>query len=782
MLSERVNRIGLSPTLRINATAKAMSAQGIDVIDLSVGEPDFPSPINVKEAGKRAIEDDFTKYTPNDGIPELKKAIIEKLRLDNSVQYRPEEILVSPGAKCSLYHVSVALFDEGEDIIIPVPYWVSYPDQVRLAKANPVFVRTREENGFRLTAEDLRSALTFNTKALILNHPCNPTGATYSREDLEEIADVVVREGIIVIADEVYEKLVYDGFRFVSMASLNEKIKKQCLLINGVSKAYSMTGWRIGYAAGPKEIIAAMSKVQSHNTSNATSISQVASLEALRGSQLEIPRMVSEFARRRNYMVHRLRAIPGISCFEPKGAFYLFPNVSYYFDRQFRGARVRNSYGLSYYLLKEARVAVVPGEAFGAEGFIRLSYATSMKNLEEAVKRIINALSMLEAPRKARPLALNNVGTKVRNYVETEVAGGLELRNALVAESEAHLKYHHYFEWNASISGVVIQLRTNSPHLSDFWAENWYPAQLEADIEPHAIIYAVKDVTGRESRAFYNSESHTGFVFNTAFYGQLRSLAIGMLADVSEKTSGIHSVHAAALDVEGSGMLLMAPPRTGKFTHVAGLMKSAGARLVATDFVSLRYLDKEILADAPERKFYIRTDTVEELPQLAALFDKSKLENVVTRRDECSHEFCPDVESCKIDRGEGYCYAASRDSRAMLDPYWMGGTSAHVKRTSVKCLVILCRDSVSPAARRLEPEEALRRLEAADFSAGTGPLRANPFLHPHLLMRSSDRLQLQRFFFSRLLQTVPCFVVNTGAGSVENVSDKIQELLHETVV
>jgi aspartate/methionine/tyrosine aminotransferase len=779
MLAERVNRIGLSPTLRINATASAMKAQGIDVIDLSVGEPDFPSPGNVKDAGKRAIDADFTKYTPNDGIPELKRAIVEKLRRDNSIEYKPEEILVSPGAKCSLYHVSVALFNEGEDVIIPVPYWVSYPDQVRLAKANPVFVQTREENGFRLTAADLRAALTFNTKALILNHPCNPTGATYSREDLEEIADVVVREGIIVIADEIYEKLVYDGFRFVSVASLNEKIRKQCLLINGVSKAYSMTGWRIGYAAGPKEIIAAMSKVQSHNTSNATSISQLASLEALRGSQLEIPRMVSEFQRRRNYMIHRLRALPGISCFEPKGAFYLFPNVSSYFDRQFGNAPIRNSYGLSYYLLKEAKVAVIPGEAFGAEGFIRLSYATSMKNLEEAMNRISDALARLEPPRKAKPLALNNVSTKVKNYVEIEVTAGLELRNALVAESEAHLKYDHYFEWNASISGVIIQLRTNSPHLSDFWTENWYPAQLEADIEPHAIIYAVKDVTGREARAFYNSESHTGFVFNTAFYGQLRSLAVGMVADVSEKTSGVHSVSAAAIDLGGSGLLLMAPPGTGKMTHLAGLLKTADARLVATDFVSLRYLEKEILADVPERKFYIETDAVEKIPKLAALFDKSKLENVITKRDECTHEFCPEIDSCKIDRGEGYCYAASSGSRAMLDPYWIGGTSGHVKRTSVKCLVILSRDPVSPATKRLEPQEALRRLESGDFSAGSGPVRAHPFLHPHLLVRSSDRLQLQRFFFSRLLESAPCYVVNTGAASVESIQEKLKGLLAE---
>jgi aspartate/methionine/tyrosine aminotransferase len=778
MLSERVNRIGLSPTLRISGTAKQMAAEGIDVIDLSVGEPDFPTPSNVKDAGKRAIDDNFTKYTANEGIAELRRAIIEKLRRDNGLEYKLDEILVSPGAKCSLYNLSVALFNEGEDVIIPTPCWVSYPDQVRLAKANPVFVRTREENGFRLMPEDLRASLTFNTKALILNYPCNPTGATYSREDLEALADVAVKEGLLVIADEIYEKLVYDGFRFVSIASLNEKIKKQCVIVNGVSKAYSMTGWRVGYAAGPKEIIAAMSKVQSHNTSNPTSISQMATLEALKGSQLEIPRMAAEFQRRRNYIVHRMRAIPGVSCFEPKGAFYLFPNVSYFFDRQFQGAPIRNSYGLSYYLLKEARVAVVPGEAFEAEGFIRLSYATSMRNIEEAVNRITKALSMLEEPKKAIPTVLNNTVTKVKAYVPTELVRGLEMRNALVAESEAHLKYDHYYEWNASLSGVMIQLRSNSPHLADFWVENWYPAQLEADIEPHAIIYAVKDVAGREARAFYNSDSHTGFVFNTAFYGQLRSLAIGMLADFTEKTSGIHVVHAGAVDMGGNGVLIMAPPRTGKSTHIAGLFAQKDARLVAMDFVCLRYLDRETLADVPERKFYLRTDLVEELPQFGRLFDKSKLENVVTKRDECNHECCPDVDSCRIDRGVGYCYAASRESRAMLDPYWIGGTSGHAKRTSVKALVVLCRDTVSPAIRKLEPEEAARRLEEGDFGSGVGPMRTTPFLNPHLLVRDSDRLQLQRYFFGRLLQTVPCYLVNTGAGSVKSIQGKLAETLN----
>jgi hypothetical protein len=308
---------------------------------------------------------------------------------------------------------------------------------------------------------------------------------------------------------------------------------------------------------------------------------------------------------------------------------------------------------------------------------------------------------MLEEPKRPLHRAQQH-RRKVKTYAPTELVRGLDMRNALVAESEAHLKYDHYYEWNASISGVMVQLRSNSPHLSDFWVENWYPAQLEADIEPHAIIYAVKDVAGREARTFYNSDSHTGFVFNTAYYGQLRSLAIGMLADFTEKTSGIHVVHAGAVDFGGKGVLVMGPPRAGKSTHLAGLLSRKDARLVATDFVCLRFLDLEIMADVPVRKLYLRTDLIEELPQLGRLFDKSKLENVVTKRDECGHEFCPDVDCCRIDRGTGYCYAASRESRAMLDPYWIGGTSGHAKRTSVGALVVLCRDTVSPAVTRLE--------------------------------------------------------------------------------
>jgi len=312
MLSERSNRIALSPTLRISARALAMKAQGIDVVDFSAGEPDFSTPDTVKRAAKAALDANFTKYTANDGIPELKKAILEKLERENGVRFSAEEIIVSCGAKNSLFNVAMSLYEPGDDVLIPSPYWVSYPDQVKLCGANPVFIPTREEDGFRLRARELAAAITPNTKALILNYPGNPTGAFYSREELEEIAEVCVREQIWVISDEIYEKLLYDGQRFTSIASLNERIKKLTVVINGFSKAFAMTGWRLGYAAGPREIIASCSKIQSHNTSNATSFVQKAGVVALSECGMEIERMRQEFERRRNFVVYRLRALPRV--------------------------------------------------------------------------------------------------------------------------------------------------------------------------------------------------------------------------------------------------------------------------------------------------------------------------------------------------------------------------------------------------------------------------------------------------------------------------------------
>ena len=463
MLADRIQQIGFSPTLRINAKAQAMKAEGIDVIDFSVGEPDFATPENIKEAGKKAIDENFTKYTPNSGIPELKEKIINRIKNDSGIQYEPDEIIVSSGAKNSLYNLCMAVLNKGEEVIIPAPYWVSYPHLVNLARGVPVIIPTREENGFKLSPKDLSRAINSNTKALMLNNPSNPTGAVYSREELEELADIAVDEGLIIFADEIYHKLTYNGFRFFSIASLGEKIKQQTVIINGVSKAYAMTGWRIGYAAGPKKIIAAMDKVQSHSTSNACSISQKASVEAFGGPQHEINKMLSEFQQRRNFMHYKLTQIPNVSCYKSQGAFYLFPNFSAYYDMAYEGNQIRNSHGLAYYLLKHAHVAIVPGDAFGADEFIRFSYATSMENIEQAMVRISDAMAQLAPVKKSSRKPLKNTVTKRKDFVETEANISLEMRDALVAESEAFMTYEGYYEWNVNIAGIIVQLRTKAP-------------------------------------------------------------------------------------------------------------------------------------------------------------------------------------------------------------------------------------------------------------------------------------------------------------------------------
>jgi aspartate/methionine/tyrosine aminotransferase len=465
MVSERVSQIGASETLKISAKAKELAAQGLDVIDLSLGEPDFPTPANVKQAGKDAIDANFTKYTPNPGIPELRKAICEKLKRDNNVVYSPDQILVSSGAKNSLYNLMMAILDPGDEVIVPAPYWVSYPQQVLLAGAKPVIVDTNEEDDFRLTPKALESAISFATKALIINNPSNPTGTAYERRDLEAVCRLAAKEGLTIIADEIYEKLVYGGFRFTSVASLGEDIKAKTVLINGVSKSYSMTGWRLGYAAGPKDIISAMAKVQSHNTSNASSISQRAALEAIKGPQMDVMRMVSEFQARRNYCLRRLRTIPGVSCMEPKGAFYLFPNFSAYYDKEFEGMLIRNSFGLAFYLLKYANVALVPGAAFGKDSCIRLSYATSMKSIEKAMDRIVEAVGKLRTSRRTTRITLDNTMTHVKGKIPVETNVNMQMRELLVGEMQEHLSHDNYYEWNANIAGVVVQLRTNVKHL-----------------------------------------------------------------------------------------------------------------------------------------------------------------------------------------------------------------------------------------------------------------------------------------------------------------------------
>ena len=394
-LSKRVSNIKPSPTLEITERAAAMKAEGIDIIGFGAGEPDFDTPEHIKKAAIDALKKGYTKYTSVSGVNALKDAIIAKLQRDNRLAYNREEVIVSCGAKHTLYNIAQAMFEEGMEVIIPAPYWVSYPDMVLLSGGTPVFVNTTEEEGFLLTAEKFERAITKRTRALILNYPSNPTGATYDLDTLEEIAKVAVRHNIFVISDEIYEKILYTDIHHVSIASLNEKIKELTVVVNGLSKAYSMTGWRLGYAAGQKELISAMNNIQSQSTSNPTSFAQYGGVDALNGSQDEVIKMREEFKKRRDYIVRRLKMMRGVSCFNPAGAFYVFPKISFYYGKSFKGHTIKNSLDMSDYLLREGRVSVVPGAAFGADDYLRLSYATSMKNIEGGLSRIEEALEKL---------------------------------------------------------------------------------------------------------------------------------------------------------------------------------------------------------------------------------------------------------------------------------------------------------------------------------------------------------------------------------------------------
>jgi aspartate aminotransferase len=395
VLSARAKSLKPSPTLAISAKAKAMQAQGIQVISFGAGEPDFDTPENIKQAAKKALDQGFTKYTPVGGIDELKDAIINKFKGDSQLTYKRSEILVSCGGKHSFYNLAQAIFDQGDEVIIPAPYWVSYPPMVALAGGTPVIVETAEKNEFKIAQEDLRKVVTPRTKALIINSPSNPTGSAYSRKELEKIAEIAVSENFFVISDEIYEKIVYEGFQFTSIASLSDEMKKKTIIVHGVAKTYAMTGWRIGYTAGPEEIISAMNNIQSQSTSNPTSIAQKASVEALAGPQHEVGKMVSAFSQRRNYIVDRLNKMPGVSCYKPAGAFYVFPNFSSYYGKSYQGEKIENSTHLADFFLDVARVAVVPGVEFGADPFERLSFATSMEDIREGMNRIEESLKKL---------------------------------------------------------------------------------------------------------------------------------------------------------------------------------------------------------------------------------------------------------------------------------------------------------------------------------------------------------------------------------------------------
>ncbi|MBI5140753.1 MAG: pyridoxal phosphate-dependent aminotransferase [Nitrospirae bacterium] len=398
-LAERAGSIRPSPTLAIDAKAKAMKASGIDVVGFGVGEPDFDTPEHIKEAGIKAIRDGHTKYMAVPGIDPLKDAIIAKLKRDNGLDYARNEIIVSCGAKHSLYNVAQALYGPGDEVLIPAPYWVSYPDQVMLNGATPVIVPTREEDRFAISAEQLERYITPRTKALILNSPSNPTGLAYDRGVFEAVAALAVKHDFYVVSDEIYEKLVYDGFQHISIASLGPEIKARTFVINGVSKSHAMTGWRMGYTAGPANVIKAMSDIQSQSTSNVCSITQMASIAALNGPEDFLKGMLAEFDKRRRYMVERLNKMPGVSCLMPVGAFYAFPNVSALYGKMYGksagGRKINSSADMAAYLLEDANVALVHGEAFGDDRFIRLSYATSMENIEKGLNRIEQALARL---------------------------------------------------------------------------------------------------------------------------------------------------------------------------------------------------------------------------------------------------------------------------------------------------------------------------------------------------------------------------------------------------
>ncbi len=395
-LSKKVAALEASQTLVLFARAKKMKAEGHDVISLTAGEPDFPTPQAVKDAGIKAINENFTKYTANAGIPELQKAIVDKFKRENNLLFEPSQILVSNGAKHSVYNALQAICNRGDEVIIPAPYWVSYPEMVKLVDAKPIIVNASTKNDFKITAAQLKRAISKKTKALILNSPCNPTGSVYSREGLESLGEVVRRSGIYVIADEIYEKVIFDGLEHFSIGSI-EAVRDQVITVNGVSKAYSMTGWRIGYMGANKEIVAAAEKIQSQVTSNASSISQRAAHAALTSSlNAEIARMVNEFDRRRQFLVNAFGSLKAVEFNYPHGAFYLFFNIEPYLHRTAGGKKITTSDDLCDYFLMKHHLAMVPGSGFGAKDWVRISYACSMSELEKAVERLQRGFEKLQ--------------------------------------------------------------------------------------------------------------------------------------------------------------------------------------------------------------------------------------------------------------------------------------------------------------------------------------------------------------------------------------------------
>ena len=389
IISDSLKRIKPSPTIAVTQKARELRAAGKDVIGLGAGEPDFDTPGHIKEAAIKAIKDGDTKYTAVDGTSVLKKAIVEKFKRENNLNYTTDQITVGAGGKHVIYNLMMATLNKGDEVIIPAPYWVSYPDIVLLAGANPIVIECSEKQGFKLTAKDLESAITNNTKWIILNSPSNPTGACYTEQEIKNLAQVLRRKPHVnVLSDDIYEHVTYEGFKFFTIAQIPE-LKNKVVTMNGVSKSYAMTGWRIGYAAGDKEVIKAIAKIQSQSTTNPSSISQAAAVEALNGTQDFIPIRSLAFQERRDFVVNSLNAIDGINCLKPDGAFYVFPSCKDLIGKKDKnGKKLENDTDFVQSLLENNNVAVVQGSAFGLEGFFRISYATSMKNLEKAMERI----------------------------------------------------------------------------------------------------------------------------------------------------------------------------------------------------------------------------------------------------------------------------------------------------------------------------------------------------------------------------------------------------------
>lgn len=395
-LSKKANSISPSITLEITGKANELKAQGVNVMSFAAGEPDFNTPRNIIEAAIKAMDDGYTKYTKTSGIVELRKAICKKLHQENNLNYSEEQIVVSTGAKQCLANTFLAILNKGDEVILQNPCWVSYTELIKLADGVPVIVNCDENDGYKLSAKNIEKAVTSKTKAILLNSPHNPTGIVYKKNELEEIAQIAKKYNLIIISDEIYEKLIYDGEEHVSIASLSEDAYERTIVINGLSKTYAMTGWRVGYTASSTKLAKVMSSVQSHMTSNVCSISQYAALEALTGPQDSINMMKNAFEERRYFMMKKLEGIDEVSFIKPQGAFYIMVDITYFIGKSINGIKINNSIEFAKILLEEEKVAVIPGAAFGLENFIRLSYATSMEVIEEGLDRIKSFLGKLK--------------------------------------------------------------------------------------------------------------------------------------------------------------------------------------------------------------------------------------------------------------------------------------------------------------------------------------------------------------------------------------------------